>query len=258
MNESSNLPVQYKEASGLPVVTMSDIVTMGQFFEKSGMFGCSQEGQGFVLAMACVSERMSPIQIKQTYHIIDGNLSMRADAMLAKFNERGGKHQVIKRDENEAVVRLVKGDNDVEFRFTFEEAKKEPFVYTKDGKLKKNWATPRARMQSLWARVVSDGVRALDPGVNSGVYTPEEVDDSPSMLPSKKRTEPVAVEVLPPEDKKEQPSADVDFSVCPFGKQSGRKWITMSKAQLEAAIVIQRPEMLDGHRDEIKKALEAT
>ena len=48
----------------------------------------------------------------------------------------------------------------------------------KDGKTyKDNWATPRSRMQMLWARVVSDGVRTMAPEICSGIYTPEETAD---------------------------------------------------------------------------------
>jgi len=63
---------------------------MGEYLAKSGMFGCEKVEQGKVIAMACLSEKKNPMDIARTYHIIDGRLSMRADAMLAEFRNRGG------------------------------------------------------------------------------------------------------------------------------------------------------------------------
>lgn len=156
---------------------------VGEFFAKSGMFGCEKIEQGMVLAMACLAEKKSPLEIKRTYHLLNGELSMRADAMLAQFRSKGGKHKVLKRTADEASVELELNGDKQTFTFTWEMAKAEPFVWMKDKDKggnpipKKNWATPRARMQMLWARVISDGVRTLAPEIVSGVYTPEEAED---------------------------------------------------------------------------------
>ena len=155
---------------------------IGEMFAKSGMFGCEKIEQGKILAMVCLAERKSPIQIAREYHIIEGKLSDRADAMLAKFKACGGKYRVLHRTSERAEVEMVHQDQTITFGLTFEEVKQEPFVWMNAGKeLKKNWRTPRARMQTLWARVVSDGVRTLAPEIVSGIYTPEELlDDAPA------------------------------------------------------------------------------
>lgn len=153
------------------------ISQIGEMFAKSGMFGCDRKEQGQVLAMVCVTEKKSPTQLLREYHIIEGRLSDRADSMLAKFRAAGGKHRVIKRDADAAAVELTKDGQSLTFSLTFEEVKGEPFVTKKEGGFKKNWATPRARMQTLWARVISDGVRTMAPEIVSGIYTPEEIQD---------------------------------------------------------------------------------
>lgn len=154
------------------------VTEFGMSLAKSQMFGCSNPEQGHVMAMACLTEGISPVEVAKKYHIIQGRLSMRSDAMLAKFREIGGKHRVIQRDSQAAEIELTIDGQTQTFRFTFEEAKQEKFVYGKDGKtLKDNWATPRGQMQMLWARVASDGVRCMAPEVNAGTYTPEEVKD---------------------------------------------------------------------------------
>ena len=150
---------------------------LGLSIAKSGMFGCENAEQGHVLAMACLCERKNPIEIARRYNIIQGNLSMKADAMLADFHGLGGNHTIVQRTEHVATIQLSIDGESERFSFSFEEAKQEPFVFGKKGQLKTNWATPRLRMQMLWARVVSDGVRAIRPEIVAGVYTPEEVND---------------------------------------------------------------------------------
>jgi hypothetical protein len=162
------------------------IEKIGTFFAKSGMFGCEKIEQGMVLAMACMFEESSPLAIKRKYHLQNGELSMRADAMLADFRSlKGGKHKIVERSEKRAAVELTIDGQTEAFSFTWEDALKEPFIYAKDGKIKKNYATPRTRMQLLWARVVSDGVRAMAPEICAGTYTPEEIEDFDSQQPAK-------------------------------------------------------------------------
>lgn len=175
---TDKLTVHESAALAMPVDGLKDIEKIGAWFGSSGMFGISNPVAGNIMALACYCEKINPIEMKRKYHIIDGNLSMRADYMLAEFNARGGKHKIISRTAELASVALEKDGEVMNFELSFEDAKKEPFVFKKDSKtLKKNWATDRARMQTLWARVVSDGVRAIDPGVVAGVYTPEELGD---------------------------------------------------------------------------------
>lgn len=169
---------------------MDAIAKLGSAFHISGMFGCSNAQQGQILAMACYCEKRNPMEIVRNYHLFDGKLSMRADAMLANFLSLGGKHKIIQRDENGAAVELTIDGNTQTFSFTFEQAKEERFVWGKpkpngERVLKDNWATPRGRMQMLWARVVSDGVRTMRPDVVAGYYTPEEVQDfGPGVRPA--------------------------------------------------------------------------
>lgn len=171
------------------------VKSLGRSIAMSKMFGQVSLEQGEILALECLARRQPVLTIAETYHVIHGRLSMRADAILAKFNEQGGRHKILSRTGDKAEVELSIGGQTQVFGLTWEEAKQEPFVYNggkedaivealaKKQKLtiKSKYATPRARMQMLWARVVSDGVRAMLPGVVSGRYTPEELgDDEPA------------------------------------------------------------------------------
>jgi hypothetical protein len=156
------------------------IERIGSFLAKSGMFGCERTEQGMVLAMACMTERKSPLEIKRRFHLVGGELSMRADAMLADLRSRGGKHKVVSRTADRAAIELTYDGQTQSFSFTWDEAKAEPFVYGRDGRtIKTNYATPWQRKKMLWARVISDAVHTMAPEVATGIYTPEELDDIP-------------------------------------------------------------------------------
>lgn len=161
---------------------MEFVKNFGTALYASKMFGCHNAQQGMVFALAILSEKSNPIAIKRRYHIIGGNLTMRADAMLAEFRMNfDGAHEIVERTAEAAEIELKrKGQKPYRLRFAWDDALKEPFVWgspDKQGKreIKTNYATPRARMQMLWARVASDAVRAYCPEVNAGVYTPEEI-----------------------------------------------------------------------------------
>lgn len=170
---------------------MEAVKTFGTAIHQSGMFGTAAACQGEVLAMECLARRMPPLMLAERYHIIFGKLSMKADATLAEFLAAGGQHEIIERSPERAAVRLTYGERSQVFSLTWDEAKLEPFIYEGKEKevlkqlakdpskleIKAKYQTPRSRMQMLWARVVSDGVRAMNPQVNCGVYTPEEIAD---------------------------------------------------------------------------------
>lgn len=174
---------------------LASIQAIGKDIADCGMFGDSvTPATGRVLALACLSERKSPMELIQKYHLIKGRLSMRADFMHAEFNRRGWFFQLVERSPTRAAILIGKSKKEaVAFEFTWEEARLEKYVYNGDaniGKipldlpngavnpsaLKENWSTATRRKQMLWARCVSDAVRAVAPEINSGSYTPEELD----------------------------------------------------------------------------------
>ena len=167
-------------ASGEPPVNVYDRIAdpvsataqLGEWIASSGMFGCTKIEQGHILALQCLAERKSPFDIKRTYHLINGQISMRSDAMLAGYRQRGGK-VVWKQFDSKAAVAVWKYDgNEVEIGFNLEDAKVAGLWPAKAGS---GWAKDPAAM--LRARCISKAVRMLAPEVVMGVYTPEEVTD---------------------------------------------------------------------------------
>jgi hypothetical protein len=171
----------------------------------------------FGLMLLCKCEGLDPIAAMKRYHIIEGRPSMRADAMQAEFIAHGGGVVFhVRSDEmcaatffadrsklddaarKRAVARFEKlwdleGEPDPAKRskIILEIAKlsmdgEEGIIRTyADCELKgitegakgtkANWKTsPR---QMLTARVLTEGIRLVAPGLIAGVYTPEEVQD---------------------------------------------------------------------------------
>ena len=153
------------------------IKVMGSMIAESGMFGCQKHEQGMVLAMQCLAEGKAPLELAKTYHIVEGKLSMRADAMLGRFLTTGGKVKWLERTNEKVSANFSHGDNEnILIEATFEDMKKSGVAMDKSGKyVKANWQ--RHPRQMLTARVISEGVRLLAPQLIAGVYTPEEVQD---------------------------------------------------------------------------------
>lgn len=171
------------------------IAQLGKSMALSNLFGCANVQQGEMLAWECIARRMPPFRLKQKYHLFFNQLTQRADDMLAEFHGLGGKSKIVERTPDKVTVTLTYGADSQTFTLAWSDCLNEPFIYqtTKECKesdvldaidagkhsklkLKAKYRSPRSRMQMLWARVISDGIRAMAPEVNNGAYTPEEID----------------------------------------------------------------------------------
>lgn len=179
---------------------VSAIETIGKAITLSRIFGCQNESQGQVLALECLAKGLAPLTLAEQYHLIDGKLAMKADAMLAGFEDAGGQYEIKEYSPDACEIVFSRGKNQLPVRISWEQAQQEKWPFGKGKELKSNWSTPIGRQDMLWARVVSRGVRKLAPGVVCGRYTPEEIvdfDDKP--LPLQKKTEKtVAAKVVEP------------------------------------------------------------
>ena len=269
-----------KVGQPLPVSNIEELGKLGTWLAKSGMFGCDRSEQGVVLALACHTTGMNPIELKENYHLIDGNLSKRADAMLGSLLEHGGEYEILARTHEKAEIKISCGKAKGTFSLSWGEAQQEPFVWGKPDKkgqrkLKKNWATPRARMQMLWARVVSDGVRACCPQAVKGCYAPEEIQDfdgasgrgeiviTPEEVEVQK---PDGTKVTPPPEAKKaepakpaeskatkpaEPEEKPDYTKMPFGKFKGTHFKEFSVIQLQQIVNADEkevPQITDKHK----------
>lgn len=158
------------ELAPIHSMSLGDMSQLASAVAASKLFGVQSAEQALVLMAICQSEGKSPIQATKIYHIINGRPSMRADAMQAEFQARGGEIEFLQRDEKVCEATFSWGKTSVTVKWTMEMA-------VAAGLTAKGGPWKTAPRSMLHARCVSEGVRAVMPGVVSGIYTPEEMHD---------------------------------------------------------------------------------
>lgn len=169
--------------------------SFGRSIALSKMCAVDSESQGEVIAMEVLLTGKSPRQIglemSERYNMMHGKLATKSEAILSDFQAAGGRSRIIARTPELASIELTIDGDTQTFSFSWDDAQGEPYVY--DGKegdvlkklqndrkgltIKAKYATRRSRMQMLWSRVSSDGVRAMRPSCTRGAYTPDEIAD---------------------------------------------------------------------------------
>ena len=153
---------------------MSAIKTLGRSIFLSGIFGLDKPEQGEILAMQCMVEKKSPLELARTYHFIQGQLAIRADALLAKFHQAGGSVDWTERTDEKVRATFRKGTASADIVADMKEYVGNGTALGKDKQLKDNWKKWPRRM--LTARAISEGVRLIAPECCFGTYTVEEFD----------------------------------------------------------------------------------
>ena len=141
---------------------MEAVKTLGAAIFKSGIFGVDKPEIGEVLAMQCLVEKKSPLELARTYHFIEGKLAIKSDALLAKFQMNGGTVDWKVRTEKQVVAVFTNKGSSVEVVANYEDYERKGVVFGKDGKtVKDNWR--KWPKQMLTARAISEGVRLVAP-----------------------------------------------------------------------------------------------
>jgi hypothetical protein len=160
---------------------------MANAVAKSGLFGIKTADQAMALMLIAQAEGMHPAIAARDYHVIQGRPALKADAMLARFQAAGGKVEWTKYTDEAVAAKLSHPQGgSVEIAWTITMAER--------AGLTKNQTWRQYPRQMLRARVISEGIRTVFPGVAVGVYTPEEVQDFDAPAPAMK----VVEEVTPP------------------------------------------------------------
>lgn len=152
------------------LVPYDQIEKMAVAVAKSNLFGMKTPEQAMALMLLAQAEGMHPAIAARDYHVIQGRPALKSDAMLARFQQAGGK-----------VIWNVYTDSEVSATFS----------HALGGSVTVGWTLAQAKNAGLtgkdvWkqypramlrARVISEGIRTVYPGVSVGVYTPEEIQD---------------------------------------------------------------------------------
>jgi len=164
---SNEMTVHQQQAAVIPY---ADMERMAACIAQSGLFGMKNPTQALALMLIAQAEGLHPATAARDYHVIQGRPALKSEAMMARFQQAGGK---------------------VEWHSYEDSVVSATFAHQAGGKVKIEWTLEMARRAGLtgkevWkqypramlrARVISEGIRTVYPGVLSGMYTPEEVRD---------------------------------------------------------------------------------
>lgn len=211
--------------------SFEEVERMATAMAKSNLFAVKSKEEAVGLMLLCQAEGLHPVDAFRRYHIIKGRPSMRADAMMAEFQARGGRVRWIESTDKRCTAEFshpAGGTLEVEWDIA---------MATRAGLLNNpQWQNyPRAMLR---ARTISEGVRAVLPGVVVGIYTPEEVEDfEPQPEPQPRRDRR-------PMERERETHVEVDDVQTPgeiikaaLTKHAHRGWVTEGKpdrARLEA------------------------
>ena len=152
------------------VVILDEKQKLAADIVKSGLFGYKSAEQVMAMMAVCESEGLHPARAVTQYHIIQGRPALKADALLTRFHNAGGRHEFTVFDNEKVTGRFTHSQGGtVEVTWTLKDAQRAGLTN------KEVWRQyPRAMLK---ARVIGEGVRAVYPGAANGVYTYEEVRD---------------------------------------------------------------------------------
>lgn len=150
--------------------SFDDVARMGKVIAASGLFGVKTPEQAVALMLVAQAQGLHPATAAMEYHVIDGRPSLKTDVMLGRFQQAGGRVEWIEHTDSKVSAK---------------------FIHPQGGEIIIDWDMQRARTaglggkqnwqkyprQMLRARVISEGIRAVFPAVQQGLYTPEEVQD---------------------------------------------------------------------------------
>ena len=180
---------------------LEGIKAMGLMFARSGFCGCDNEEQGEFLALTCMFERKSPLDILRRYHVQGGMLVPKTRYQLTQFRKDGGDHEWLTEanDAEKATVQLTKPNGKVcaPITVTIEEAFQSG-VSQKSGSA---WVKTPAIMLQVMAlrRAIARYVPEYSLGDNideSPEASAQQVEVESSPLPKKDPV--IEAEIVPP------------------------------------------------------------
>lgn len=251
---TEHLPARVAQHSLRPT-SLDDAAKIAKAMAESGMFGFKSPQQALSIMLLADAEGLHPAAAARDYHVIEGRPTLKADAMLGRFQAAGGK--VEWHERNERIVRATfthEAGGSLEVEWTIERANN---VKSKNGKPiteKLVWKNYPAQM--LTARCISEGVRTVFPGVIAGMYAPEEFDAIPGEVQQMPDPQPEQ-QLTPPEIEKPPVVAKTKSSTDHMIKRiNSMADVASLDAYLErkASVIAQ---MQASHRNKIQSAIRA-
>jgi hypothetical protein len=152
------------------LIPVDQVERMAVAVAKSNLFGVKTPDQAMALMLIAQAEGMHPAIAARDYHVINGRPTLKADAMLARFQQAGGKVEWSDYTDQRVIGTFShpKGGS-VTIEWTVEMGRKAGLLGNQ------TWTKyPR---QMLRSRCISEGIRTVFPGVVVGTYSEEEGQD---------------------------------------------------------------------------------
>ena len=152
------------------LISVDQVERMAVAVAKSNLFGVKTPDQAMALMLIAQAEGMHPAIAARDYHVINGRPTLKADAMLARFQQAGGKVEWSDYTDQRVIGTFShpKGGS-VTIEWTVEMGRKAGLLGNQ------TWTKyPR---QMLRSRCISEGIRTVFPGVVVGTYSEEEGQD---------------------------------------------------------------------------------
>jgi hypothetical protein len=153
------------------IVPFVEMQQMAKAIADSRLFGLTDVNQVLALGMVAQAEGQHFATACRDYHVIQGRVALKADAMMARFQAAGGKVNWTEyTDERVTGSFSHPNGGSLSVTWTIEQARSIGLVKPGSG-----WQKfPRAMLRS---RCISEGIRSVYPGSVTGFYSPEEVAD---------------------------------------------------------------------------------
>lgn len=205
-------------ANELVSMSVHDMNQIAKAVATSGLFGIKTQDQALALMAIAQAEGRHPALAARDYHIIQGRPSLKAEVILARFQQAGGSVSWTCSDDSkcEAAFSHPQGGN-LTIGWDMERAKRAGLAG------KDVWKSyPRAMLRS---RVITEGIRAVYPVVLAGFYSVDEVRDFAD--PTKPPVE-VSAEVVdsqpPPHTEEHAPAPEEPITAPPIDAQADSRW----------------------------------
>lgn len=174
--------------------TPTQMLGMAKAFVDSQMFGVRTVAEAYSLMLIAQAEGSHPAIAARDYHVIKGRPTLKADAMMARFQQAGG---VVEWDEI--------SDHRVAARFSHPTKSPKPVLieWTDETVTQAQISSDMHKKyprQMKRARVISEGVRTVLPECVCGVYAPEEIATKISELEEIERDATATMTDRPPQE----------------------------------------------------------
>jgi hypothetical protein len=206
------------------LIPVDQVERMALAVAKSGLFGVKTPDQAMALMLISQAEGLHPAIAARDYHVINGRPTLKADAMLARFQTAGGKVEWSDYTDQRVVGTFShpKGGS-VTIEWTVEMGRKAGLLGNQ------TWTKyPR---QMLRSRCISEGIRTVFPGVVVGTYSEEEGQD---MAPQTvvRDMGPVEEVADPAPAIPATPAVDVDALIKTIKSAATREFLELLRPQM--------------------------